>query len=244
MHVPREQELLNLWECVADRPTAFRALALLAAAYPELSWQQLEQLTVGERDRRLLCLRAGLFGPNAEMLACCPACGERVEGLLPVHALSAGEPASETPERTLDVNRHRVCFRPPVAGDLLAIARCPPEQARVRLLERCVQSASGPEDQPLPVQALPASVLTAVIAAMEEADANAWLEVGLTCVSCGHSWTTVFDIARYLWRELAQWAMRTLLDVHRIARAYGWTEAETLALSATRRQIYLELIAA
>src|SRR6185295_16364345 len=201
MHVPREQELLKLWESVTDLPADYRALALLAAAHPELSWQQPEQLTVGERDRRLLGLRARLFGANAEMLACCPACGERVEGLLPVLALSEGGPGAEQYERSLNVGRHRVGFRPPTAGDLLEIAHCPPEHARARLLERCVHSVIGPEEQPLAVEALPDPVLTAVIAAMEEADTNAWLEAEFTCVSCGQSWHTVFDIARYLWRE-------------------------------------------
>jgi hypothetical protein len=244
MRVPREQELLDLWERAAERPLAFRALALLAAAHPALSWQELEALSVGERDRRLLRLRAQLFGANAELRARCPGCGEQVEGMLPLQAIGDGMASSEAHESTLEVDHHQVCFRPPAAGDLLAIAHCPPEKARARLLERCVQSAYGPESQALSVHALPPAVLDAVIGAMEKADANAWLEVELTCAACGHSWPMAFDIARYLWRELTRWAGRTLLDVHRLARAYGWTEAETLALSATRRQIYLELIAA
>ena len=37
------------------------------------------------------------------------------------------------------------------------------------------------------------------------------------------------------------WARRTLRDVHVLARAYGWREADVLALSPTRRQIYVEL---
>ena len=36
----------------------------------------------------------------------------------------------------------------------------------------------------------------------------------------------------------------TLAEVHALAAAYGWTEAEVLALSAARRRAYLELVGA
>ncbi len=52
----------------------------------------------------------------------------------------------------------------------------------------------------------------------------------------------VRDIASFLWKALHAWAKLMLGDVHELARAYGWTEADILALpSPTRRQIYLEL---
>jgi hypothetical protein len=245
VRLPREHELLDLWERTADRSSSFRALALLRAAHPESAWEELEQLSIGERDQRLLKLRAQLFGPSAEMLSCCPACGEKVESVLPIRTLcEQSSPPAVAVENTLDVDGHRVCFRLLAAGDLLAIERCAPELAREKLLERCVQWATNAQEKAVSPRELPAPVVSAVTAAMEAADTAAYLEVGLTCVSCGHSWHTVFDIARYIWREIGSWATRTLLDVHRIARAYGWTEAETLALSPTRRQIYLELIAA
>ena len=56
-------------------------------------------------------------------------------------------------------------------------------------------------------------------------------------------WLEPFDIASFLWTELHAWASRTLYDVHQLAAAYGWSEAECLSLSARRRGYYLELIA-
>ena len=41
--------------------------------------------------------------------------------------------------------------------------------------------------------------------------------------------------------RLDAWARATLLDVHLLATAYGWSEPEVLALSALRRRYYLEL---
>jgi hypothetical protein len=45
-----------------------------------------------------------------------------------------------------------------------------------------------------------------------------------------------------VWRELDDWAQRTLREIHVIAGAYGWSEDEILQLSARRRQMYVEMI--
>jgi hypothetical protein len=52
-----------------------------------------------------------------------------------------------------------------------------------------------------------------------------------------------FDIAAYLWQEVDARARRALRDTHTLARAYGWREADILAMSDFRRQQYLEMVA-
>ena len=37
-------------------------------------------------------------------------------------------------------------------------------------------------------------------------------------------------------------AGRLMRDIHLLASAYGWTEAEVLSLSAWRRQAYLDMV--
>jgi hypothetical protein len=39
--------------------------------------------------------------------------------------------------------------------------------------------------------------------------------------------------------SLSHWAERCLDQVHTLARAYGWSEAQILALSPVRRACYL-----
>jgi hypothetical protein len=51
-----------------------------------------------------------------------------------------------------------------------------------------------------------------------------------------------FDIVSHLWTELDAWARRMLREVHALAATYGWSEAEILRMSATRRRAYLDLI--
>jgi hypothetical protein len=66
-------------------------------------------------------------------------------------------------------------------------------------------------------------------------------DVAISCDACGESWTRVLDVDDYLWCELDAWAARTLQDIHLLATAYGWSEAQVLAVSPRRRRRYLEL---
>jgi len=47
----------------------------------------------------------------------------------------------------------------------------------------------------------------------------------------------------FLWTEITSQARRLLHEVHLLATTYGWHEADILAMSAIRRQYYLEMVA-
>jgi hypothetical protein len=93
-------------------------------------------------------------------------------------------------------------------------------------------------------QALPAALLDDIGRAMSIADPQADTELALTCPACAHAWSEPFDIARYLMDSLEHWAETCLDQVHILARAYGWSEAQILALSPTRRARYIERVLA
>jgi hypothetical protein len=90
---------------------------------------------------------------------------------------------------------------------------------------------------------LPAEVVQEISSRMSQADPQAEIDLTLECPGCSHRWSEPFDIASFLWTELSTWASRTLFDVHQLAAAYGWSEAESLSLSPRRRGFYLEMIA-
>jgi hypothetical protein len=94
------------------------------------------------------------------------------------------------------------------------------------------------------VDLLPADVLGAVEDQMAAADPQADVRLALSCPACGHQWQEVFDIVSFLWGEVQAWALRLLREVHTLASAYGWSEADILALSPQRRQMYLEMVGA
>src|SRR5574341_1328948 len=72
-------DLLDIWERGAMQAPAQRALSLLISACPEVRPEALAQLSIGQRDARLLTLREWTFGPQLVCSAICPGCGERLE---------------------------------------------------------------------------------------------------------------------------------------------------------------------
>jgi len=244
--------LLNVWESGATQASAERALALLAAACPDTSREVLAELSIGRRDAHLLTLREWAFGPQVFSVAVCPQCGERLEidanvAQLRVHDLtpSLADTRVGRDEReslSLQTDDYVLSFRLPNSIDLAAIAEhADAALSRRVLVDQCVLSAQHKGAAIAPGE-LPDEVIAALSARMAEANPQADVQLALTCSSCGHRWEVMFDIGSLFWREIRDWAQRTLREVHTLASAYGWSQAEILGLSATRRQIYLELI--
>ena len=67
------EKILAVWEAGRPQHALDRALTILAAASPGASREALADLTIGERDARLLQLRALVLGPRAEGFARMPA---------------------------------------------------------------------------------------------------------------------------------------------------------------------------
>jgi hypothetical protein len=234
------RDLLDVWEAGDSQPLVQRALLLLSAAFPETPIEALAQLPVGQRDARLLAVREWLFGPQLISVAICPNCGERLQLTSSTRDLRASSSVNDPPALTID--RFTIQYRLPNSADLLALAGCETVEASRRvLLQRCVQSAQA-DGVDQSIEALPSSVIEAIASHMAQADPQADLQFDVRCPACDHRWLAAFDAASFTWAELDAWAQRTLREVHALALAYGWSEADILGLSATRRQAYLTLI--
>jgi uncharacterized protein (UPF0212 family) len=232
-------ELLDVWERGLVRPLPGRVLALLAAAFPEASVDELAELPIGRRDAQLLRLRERLFGPELMAVAQCPSCGEQVESTFRVDDVRLTDERVPEAPHSAEIDGYRATFRLPTTHDLLALTDA--STAHGTLLTRCLTEVRNPNGEAVMVESLPDEVIPAIVARMAAADPQADIELRLACPTCDHRWQAVFDIASFLWMELHAWALRTLRDVHSLARSYGWREADVLALSPTRRQVYLEL---
>jgi len=228
-------ELLNAWEIGLQQPPLLRALTLLLAAQPDRSLDQLARLSLGQRNRALIDLREVLFGPQLESVAACPQCGESLTlEFATSDLLATTAPPPET--LLLESEAGAITFRVPNTLDLIEAAQTHDvASAREVLLQRCVNQ---------PIEPLPDRVITSITRAMAQADPQADAQLALTCPACTHAWQVAFDIAAYLWAEINAWANRLLVDVHQLASAYGWREADILAMSAYRRERYLEMIGA
>jgi hypothetical protein len=247
------QDLLDVWETGQTQTPARRVLSLLAAALPDVPAEQLEALRVGHRDRWLLGVRESLFGSSLACLADCPVCRTAVELHIEAGELRAaagagegaaepGDPSSDV--QTLTLGDAVIRWRPLECRDLLALDAASDLGASRSLLLRRVVVEAQRGGRRLAADALSEAEQAELLAALERADPLARLECGLTCPACGHQWQALFDIAAFLWNEIETVARRLLYEVHALASAYGWREAEILALSQRRRWSYLEMLGA
>jgi hypothetical protein len=224
-----DAELLAAWDLGSARGPIDRALLLLWAAGERED--DLAAISLAERDRRLLRLRAAGFGDRMDCLAACPTCGTGVELTTSAEALAAALPESKA--REFRVGVHRIDLRPLDSRDLAAVAGCADRaEAETMLFERSLASPLpdlGPAER---------RRLDEAVAAQAEA---AELALAMDCPDCGNAWTEVLDVARFVWEEFEAAALRLMADVAELARAFHWSEAEVLALGPRRRRAYLAL---
>jgi hypothetical protein len=255
MHPLSANDILRVWESADAEHPIDRALTILAAALPEMTRDQIADLSVAERDRKLLSLREQTLGQELEGQVNCPQCGERLEFTMRATDLQASPPApAERDEQILQVGEIILQFRLPTSRDLAAVALATEvEQSRRLLATRCVTriaNAGAPtgtpqtqaSEQAVALAELPEEVIGALSARMAEADPQSEMSLGFICPACGREWREALDIAAWFWTEIQALAKRLLREVHVLARAYGWRERDILAMSAARRQAYLDLV--
>jgi hypothetical protein len=238
-----EQEILVIWERGLHQHPVERALTMLNVAMPEVAPAALLALSIGQRDARLLALREATFGARLESVVECLACRERLEFTLNVADIRvAGEGRDTAGEQQATIDGYEVRFRLPNSRDLISIARLlDVEQARATLVQGCLIEAKR-DGEILSITALPEPVIEALAEQMACLDPQAEVQLNLSCSACAHRWSLLFDIVAFLWAEIGGQARRLLRDVHTLARAYGWREADILSMSAVRRQYYLEMV--
>ena len=216
---------------------------LLGSAFPDMNAETLAELSIGSRDAGLLLLRQHLFGSRLVNHAVCPECSERIEWEQDIGdiLLEAGE-LPETRQFSLKQDGYELLFRLPNSRDLSELESMVDIRPAVKhLLKNCIFSAEH-DGAACEIEQLPDSVIVALNRRIEALDPQAEVRIRLTCPECSHPWEVFFDIAGFLWEEINEWSERMLLTIHKLARAYGWTEREILKLSPVRRQFYLGMV--
>jgi hypothetical protein len=241
MQTVSPEDLLALTERAAPLHAIDRAIRLLALAMPDRDPSALARLPLGTRDGLLLAVRNALLGDRLEAQDACPGCGARVEALLDGAALAAG--CSPPPAQwTIESDGCRLTLRALDSLDAAAAAQSDDVGgARTLLITRAVISAER-AGAPIAVEDMPPHLASTIADSIAKHDSGAELLLQFSCPSCERIWTGVLDVASFVWRELAVRAERLLYDVHTLARAYGWSEAEILAMSSARRSAYVALV--
>ncbi len=248
MRALSDLDLIHAWEQGLSLAPAERPLAMLAVACPDAPCEQLSALSLGRRDALLLELRERTLGGAMRVFGQCPRCQEPLEFVLPAAVLRA-QPTPNDATKGEESSHHdfhaadwRLKFRFLTGEDLVAASQSADVPAARRLLlQRCILQAYH-EGIPVDRQEVPHDVIVALGARMAELDPSSEILIGLQCPRCEHAWQVQFDVGRFFWEEINALAKRLLLEVHTLARAYGWREVDILSMSAARRQFYLEMV--
>lgn len=239
-------EMLSVWEQCLNQSLLQKALIFLVAVFPEMHPETLATLTIGQRDRRLLQLRERLFGQQLLTTAVCPKCKERIEWQSSItdYLMPCDEENETTAENEFEAEDYFFRFRLPNSLDLAAVIDCENTQtAQQLLLFRCLLQIEY-SGSSCSVDQLPEPIIGKLNQQIEALDPQAVIRINLSCPECSHHWDVLFDIASFLWIEINDWAEHMLQTVHKLAKAYGWSEREVLNLSPVRRQLYLGMLGA
>jgi len=162
----------------------------------------------------------------------CDKCQELLEIDVNIGELLVQVRTQETPEH---IYCEGFCFRRPSSQDLASVVdEMDAEAAAIKLLDECC--LARPDGVKVSL-----SLLAQVDALLENGDPLADLRFASVCPACDNKMEVMLDPGVVLWEELQAYASNVLNQVHVLARAYGWTESEVLALSPRRRKRYLDL---
>jgi hypothetical protein len=215
--------------------------------YEQPSRRHVDALTRGDRDFLALRLRRSLFGDRLSLVVTCvnPACAARADLDLEIGALAPERelPGPEFLEITTPAGLARV--REPTGADDQAVSRLGGSRSEraAELWSRLLLDLDG--RGPLTPQAwleLAAPVRQSIALGLSEHSSAPDLGVATACPSCAASMQLTIDPLGLLVRELRQGVERLVAEVHCLAWAYGWSEADILALPRARRWGYLDLV--
>ncbi len=238
-------DILKIWETAQNQHPLDQALTILAVGKPETKWDQLAELSIGQRDRFLLDLREKTFGPTIAGFAECSKCTGQLEFETSVRELKiVKDPDTDINENFREVvaDKMKLRFRLPNSIDLATVVDVKDTQkAQSLIVERCIQGVIA-DGKPVKVKKLTASAVDKLASRMAECDPQAEILLDLKCPACSHTWQIAFDIATFLWKEISDQARRLLQEVHTLAFAYKWREGDILSMTPARRQYYLGLL--
>jgi hypothetical protein len=234
--------LLTAWDQGAGKSALARGLLLLSLALPEADRQQLAQLSIADRNLRLLRLRELTFGPVLQGFGVCSQCSAQLEFAVPAGELieHVQQQICETPV-TWSENGKQHQLRAVTSADLLATLDAPSEKdGEERLLARCLSVSSGSVEAEASTES-PGDRPT-ILEKFNQLNAAAELNCAVTCAVCSSPQTLDLDIAQFLWLEVRSAAKRLLAEIHELAWAYGWSERSLLRMSPARRHAYMEML--
>ena len=237
--------LLRVWERGFGQNAWERAVEILAEAESDAPADELVLLPLREVEKRLLSIREATFGRRFSARFSCPACSQRLEFEFSSNDFRYAESSSHNSLLPpLQVGEFVLELRLPNSADLGLAARCNGvEAARQLLARRCINKAYL-RGAVIAADEVPNSLIGDIAQHLEISDPAGEKSLEIICPACEAPSESRFDIASFFLAEIEAEALRLFRDIHRLARAYGWREADILAMTPMRRRVYLEMLQA
>lgn len=232
--------LLHSWEAAAGVAPAARGAVLVAGAGRVSTLDAAVDLPLSELAALAAQVYLEQFQTTLVGLLSCDHCAEDLEVLVPLDQIARRgmEPddAATTAHRNLTLaSQQMVQVRVPTTRDLVAVQNH--DNAEAALLARCVTAADR-ADLPVAVTDTDRALIEHEI---EQLAGAAALTVRAQCPECGAKLSAPVDVASLLWERVKQDAPSELAAVADLAAAFGWAEADILAMTARRRDAYLAM---
>ncbi len=242
--VTGEVELALAEGAAASSGPSAQVTAALAAALAQVggepaSPEVVAGLTVADRQFLARQLAAWLGQDGVWFTAACRACGADFDFHVQQSALPVKEAGEGAPFATVDTSLGPCRLRLPTGADQEAIAHLEDEEEALRaLVSRCLLAlgdGAPPEDAALD---LGDDDLARIEEALETAAPEVALRAQAECPECAAPNRIWLD--PYL--SLREHGGNLFQEIHVLASAYHWSEADILRLPRSRRQIYLRLV--
>lgn len=232
-----EMDIASPARCVS----ALIANLVLRLGNAEPTPDQLEKLTIGDRERLLLAACSHILGAEADLVVSCPGCRALVEAPIRFRDLISVRPAPSASRCSLaaEDGEWSAELTPPTGADLERAMKAGPDAAR-RLLESCVKALFDVRGHAVSRDALPQECEAELAERLLALDPLAECRIAVDCPHCALRFDTLLDGFALLKNAFGS-AHALYGDVYRMARAYHWSEADILALPLAKRAQYIAI---
>lgn len=192
--------------------------------------ERLDALTLGDRTRLMLAVLVASYGAPVELLLSCGSegCDETYELPLDVRAILEG--ASVAPDSfAFQVGDAEVSVTLPTGADMIALAKTATTTSAA-LFARCAPGSTP-------------DMWEGIENEMARRDPFAEVYFATTCDACGAEVRGLLDPLVLVNNEMRSYG-NVMVEIDRLARSYGWSDAQLGAMTAHRRRLYLAALAA
>ncbi len=234
-------KILRIWELAGQQHPVDQAITILQEAFPDKIWDDLIRLSIGERNSFLLDIREQTFGKGLHGATKCAKCGKELEFIADADELRCGVDGKKEKDTEAIFGQYKIRLRMLNSLDLAAVAECSDIDSAGRIMARRAVLQLFLNEIETSVDNLSDDGLVAISEKLEKSDPHANMKIEMKCPECGAILSIPFDIASFLWKEIAAQAKRLLREVNILAGYYGWREGDILSMSSIRRHFYLEM---